>query len=277
MTSIRSVDGILPYSPRRDRATTISSLIRFNSARIEPERTENRTTSPPGTPFDIQIDDSVFPSSPTPNRIHSTSRITSLATENDGGRVVKISEYHAPKNTPFEPITSNISPKKLHHYLLLEPRTIFSISLLTILSLAIVLIGFGVAVSYRQAQFNYRCPSISYCPRNSSYTLLCNITNEFCSCYNNENTLIGCLQQRQYGEGCYRSQECSIHHNLQCNMNIYQCQCLDHYLYNGSLCIPMLTYNDTCSIFNFGMENTVNHIVWLIVHVIRIKFHPVVR
>jgi hypothetical protein len=217
MTSIQPIDKTPPHSPTLDRAPP--TLIRFNSARIAPEKIENVSDnpieSPLGTPFDLQIDDGLVQAD---KFLFPSSRIAPFANQNDGQRVVKISEYRAPENTPFEPITPKISPKKLHRYILLTPRTIFSLSLLTILSLAIVLIGFGIAISNRRSQLDYQCLSISYCPRNSSYTLLCNITTEYCSCYNTENELIGCIKQRQYGDGCYRSQECSIY--------IYKEECL---------------------------------------------------
>lgn len=243
-----------------------TSIIRFNSARIEPGKTENNIVnsieSPPTSPtsLHLQFDEgSIPPLSPSiKHKRHLSARITPFTNENDSNRVVKISEYHAPDNTPFEPVTPKTSPKKLHHYILVPPRTLFSISLFTILSIAVVLIGFGVATARRQSDLNTHCPSISYCPQNKSYTVLCNMTNEYCQCYNTEDTLIGCLKQRRYNEGCYRTQECSIHHNLQCNTSIYQCQCLDHYYYNGSSCIPMLTYGELCSISNNKCDYSLN-------------------
>jgi hypothetical protein len=243
MTSIQPTEQTLTRSHTLDSVPT--SLIRFNSARIGPEKTEkdiedlieSRPTSP--LPLDRHLDEGLLqsndfsPQSPIiKHKIHSTSRIAPLANENDSNRVLKISEYHAPENTPFEPLSTQASPKKLHSYILLTPCTIFSMSLLTILSLVVVIIGFGVAVARRQSQLNDHCSLISYCPQNTSYTVLCNMTTEYCHCYNTEDTLIGCIKQRQYGEGCYRTQECSVHHNLQCNMSIYQCQCLGHYYYN---------------------------------------------
>ena len=214
------------------------------------------------SPTDLQIDDEstqvnefLLTSLPTTKKTRVTSPLT---TDDNNERFVKISEYHAPENTPFEPLAPKLSPKKLHRYILLTPRTIYSGSLLTILSLAIVLIGFGIVVARRRSQLSFQCAPISYCPRNSSYTVLCNTTNEYCECYNTEDKLIGCLQQRKYGEGCYRVNECSLYQNLQCNLTIYQCQCLDHYLYNGSLCVPMLTYGEKCSILNDTCDHSLN-------------------
>jgi len=243
-----------------DRTVSIPFSIPFSSTRIAPENiVEDRIRSRSSTPFDLHIDEgSVQTSFSIKDRIHLTTRIAPFPDENTGERAVKISEYRAPENTPFQPLTSESSPKTLNRYILLTHRTIFSLSLLTILSLAIVLIGLGIVISTRQSELNFQCTSISYCPRNNSYTVTCNLTNEYCQCYDTDNTLIGCFQQRKYGQGCYRSQECSIHQNLQCNMSIYQCQCLDHYLYNGSLCVPMLTYGATCSIFNDTCDHSLN-------------------
>ncbi|CAF4549392.1 unnamed protein product [Rotaria sp. Silwood1] len=265
--------SIQPISKPRHRSAVVnnapSSLVRFYSARIAPEKTENKykksIESPPISPIDLQIDEELFNfdqssprSSSTESKLHPTSPIPPSVDENDENRVVKVSEYRTPEDTPFKPLKSKISEKKLHWYILLTPRTIFSISLLTILSLVIVLIGFGISVANRQSQLNYQCPLISYCPKNSSYTVLCNMTNEYCGCYNTEDTLIGCLKQRHYKQGCYRSQECSNRDNLQCNMSLYQCTCLDHYIYNGSLCKSMLKYGEICSILNDTCDNLLN-------------------
>ncbi|CAF0914561.1 unnamed protein product [Adineta steineri] len=272
MTSIKPAENIRKYSPAISRVT---SIVRFNSARVTPENNENSSekklneqSSPPlsPSPFNLQIDEGLFQfnelSLQSPlikNKIHTTTLNTPSRDENEGKeRTVKVSEYCTPESTPFESLTGNISPKKLHRYILLTPRTIFSISLFTILSLGVVLIGFGIAISHRRAQLDYQCPVITYCPKDTSYTLICNITNEYCNCYNTEDEVIGCMRQRQYGAGCYRSQECSINHNLQCNLSLYQCQCLDHYTYNGSACIPMLTYGDICSILNDTCDYSLN-------------------
>lgn len=230
--------------------------VRFNSARIAPITNKNTAEGgielAPLTPVDIQINEKILESDENP----STKILTNE--ENTDQRLITISEYRAPENTPFTPLTPNISQKKLHHYIVLTPRTVYSVSIFSILSIAAVLIGFGVAVSHRRAQLDFRCALLSYCPRNASYTVSCNVTNGYCQCYNHEDQLIGCIQQRKYGDGCYRSQECSVQHNLQCQLNIYQCQCLDHYRFNGTLCVPMLTYGDTCSIFNDTCDHSLN-------------------
>ena len=256
MTSNQPIDGTLSRSRTLSQFPLITSKIRFNSARITPAVSENivenGTESAPLTPSGIQIGNRAVQFN------ENLPKTTSMNEENPDQQLITISEYRAPENTPFQPLTPNIAPKKLHNYIVLTSRTVYSVSLFTILSIAAVLIGFGVAVSLRRALFDFRCPLLSYCPKNTSYTVSCNVTNGYCQCYNNEDQLIGCIQQRKYGEGCYRSQECSAQHNLQCQLNIYQCQCLDHYQFNGTLCIPMLTYGDACSISNDTCDHSLN-------------------
>ncbi|UJR27115.1 hypothetical protein I4U23_008414 [Adineta vaga] len=258
MTSVQPVENIPLRTNPVDRS---GSLLRFNSARISPETKDNSLSdlidSRPLSPTHIRFEGGIFqtegstPQSPLiKNRIPPTKHLSPIEETNDTNRIVKISEYCTPKDTPFEPIIPNRPTKKLHRYILVTPRTIFSLTLFSIISIAVVLIGFGIAISHRRSQLDSRCLSISYCPRNASYTLLCNITNEYCGCYNTNDELMGCMKQRRYGNGCYRSQECSSYENLQCNTSTYQCQCLDHYYYNGSSCIPMLTYGEMCSIVN---------------------------
>lgn len=90
----------------------------------------------------------------------------------------------------------------------------------------------------------------------SSYTVLCNITNGYCQCYDTENTLIGCLQQRNYGEGCYPSQQCSTHQNLQCNLSIYQCQCPLSTYFDGEVCLSYSSYLEPCYDSSSCLPNT---------------------
>lgn len=230
-----------------------SSLVRFNSARVAPSSIEMRSLSP----SELHVDDGFFPSLKSPpqspfgiSKFHPNTRITPINDDNDAARTVKISEYTVPENTPFEPLTPSKSPPKLHRYILVTPRNICFFALLAVVSIAVAAIGFGVVVARQRAQLDFTCPSISYCPRNTSYTVLCNTTDEGCGCYNHQDALIGCLKQRRYGEGCYRAQECSSHYNLQCNASTYLCECLDHYYYNGSACVPLLTYGAACSVGN---------------------------
>ena len=257
MASNQPIVEKLSRSRTFNQISTITSKIRFNSARIAPAPTIENTvedeveTVPLGL-CDIQIDEGVVQSDENSSMNNLTKE------ESTDQRLITISEYCAPENTPFQLFTPKISPKKLHHYILLTPRTVYSVSLFTVLSIATVLIGFGVAVSYRRTQLDFHCSLLSYCPKDSSYTVICNVTNGYCQCYNNDDQLIGCIQQRKYGEGCYRFQECDVRHNLQCQLNIYQCQCLDHYRYNGTLCVPMLTYGDTCSILNDTCDHSLN-------------------
>lgn len=212
--------------------STVTSVIRFHSARIVPENIPERSLSP----FDLRVDDLDQSPSPTEtpeNPLRSTP-------------TVQISEYAAPANTPFLPVKPTNKPKKLHRYLLLTPRTIISLSLFTFLSLSAVLIGFGVALSQRRSALDKSCSLRSYCPKNSSYNIRCNSTTEYCQCYNENDQLMGCFAQRHYGQGCYRSDECSFKENLQCHLPRYQCECLTHYFYNGSGCQSMYTYGDSC-------------------------------
>jgi len=230
MTSIQPIAENSPKSSILERPIT-TSLVRFNLPRVESERSLNLSSK------GDSIDSSEILSQPT----------------------LKISEFQPTEQTPFQQLTPKpIKPKKLHRFILLTYRTICSLSLLSILSIAIVLIGFGIVVSYRRSSIDFRCSSISYCPRNSSYTLTCNLTSEHCSCYDVDDELIGCIQQRTYSQACYRSQECSIEKNLQCNLHTYQCQCLDHYYYNDSFCVPLLTYGDICSISNDRCDYSLN-------------------
>ncbi|CAF0980062.1 unnamed protein product [Rotaria magnacalcarata] len=245
------------------------SITRFHSGRIAPDNTENSMRasleSQSQLPFDLHIDEEMLGSgefrslsSLTDNQAYVRSSTALSTNENVREPVVKISQYRTPESTPFQPLSSKTSKKKLNKYILLTPRTILSISVLTILSLIVVLIGLGIAISERISKLNYRCPLMSYCPRNSSYTVICNTTNEYCSCYDTNDLLIGCFKQRRYGDGCYRSQECANNYNLQCNTSLYQCQCLDHYYYNGSTCMPMITYNQTCLILNDRCDYLLN-------------------
>jgi hypothetical protein len=260
MTSIQPIDKTLPYSPGSECASIVSSAFRFRSGRVTPENSvddQSRILTP--TPSHFQVDgESARTSFSIRDKSPLRNRFTPISNDNPDERAVKISEYRAPESTPFQPIASKISPKKLHDYILLTTRTACFLSAVAILSLVIVLIGLGLAISSRQSELNFHCTSILYCPRNSSYTISCNTTNGYCQCYDTQKTLIGCLQQRNYGEACYRSQECSNQQNLQCNLSIYQCQCLDHYWYNGSLCVPMLTYSATCSVFNDTCDRSLN-------------------
>ena len=239
--------------------SAISSIIRFSSARITPEEARDDIRSPlpspPLSPFDLQLTDELLSSDDSPVQSPSFDKNSQpaspvpqdVAEGKDDAAVVKISEFRATTDAPFRPISENTSPKKLNCYILVAPRTIFSLSLFTILSLSAVLIGFAVAVSQRRAQLDYRCPTITYCPKNSSYTMFCNTTTELCGCYGTDDKLVGCLKQRHYGQGCYRWQECSTRDNLRCNLTLYQCQCVNHYFYNGSACQPLLTYGEPCS------------------------------
>jgi hypothetical protein len=239
--------------------STISSLIRFNSARITPQTVgddaRSSIPSPPCSPFDLQVNDAFLSSDDSP--VQSPVPLSVAEDENDRP-VVKFSEFRVATETPFRPISNKTKPIKLHRYILVAPRTIFSVSLFTIISLSAVMIGFGVAVSKRRAQLDYRCPTITYCPKNTSYTILCNTTTEQCGCYGTDDKLVGCLKQRHYGQGCYRWQECSTRDNLQCNLNLYQCQCVDHYFYNGSACQPLLTYRELCSSLNNRCDPALN-------------------
>lgn len=231
MTSIKPIDESLPKSPTLERPIT-TPLVRFKLPRVAPDNSSDLSSKE-----QQPIESSEILSEPT----------------------IKISEYQPSEITPFQPLAPKaIQTKKLHRFILLTPRTIFSLSLLSILSLAIILIGFGIVVSYRRSALSFRCQPMSYCPRNSSYTVICNLTNQYCSCYDFEDQLIGCLQQRKYSQACYRSQECSIEQNLQCNLHTYQCQCLDHYYYNGTFCVPLLTYGEFCSISNDRCDYSLN-------------------
>ncbi|CAF3177578.1 unnamed protein product [Rotaria socialis] len=71
--------------------------------------------------------------------------------------VVKIFQYRTSESTPFRPLSSKTSKKKLNKYILITPRTILSISLLAIRSLIVALIGLVIATSERISKLNYRC------------------------------------------------------------------------------------------------------------------------
>ncbi|CAF1337318.1 unnamed protein product [Adineta ricciae] len=247
MTSVR------PFSHTSSSSTPIErpgSLLRFNSARVSPEKVddnrEDRSEARPTSPVDIHVGYGLFQPSDSPAHSPLIANTVQPAVckkdDNHKNRLVKISEYCTPENTPFEPITPNRSSKKLHRYILVTSRTICSLTLFSIVSIGIVLIGFGAALAHRQSQLDYRCPLISYCPRNTSYTLLCNITSEYCGCYDTNDELLGCMKQR----------------NLQCNISTYQCQCLDHYYFHENSCIPMLTYGETCSMGNDTCDYLLN-------------------
>ena len=226
--------------------STVSSIVRFPSARIVPENIPERSLSP----FELGIHETDSP--PTPSDGSVTNPLSPVPT-------VQISEFQTPENTPFQPVTSTTKAKTLNHYLLLTPRTIISLSLLTFLSISAVVIGFGVAISQRQSKLDSRCSLLSYCPKNSSFNIRCNSTTQHCECYNEDDRLIGCLKQRHYGQACYRADECSYHYNLRCNLQTYQCECLSHYFYNGSSCQPMYTYGDPCaSVTNNHCDSSLN-------------------
>ena len=215
--------------------SSVSSLIRFPSARIVPENVPERSLSP----FELAIQDTDEPPTSSDQRVASPLSPTPA---------VQVSEFCTPANTPFEPVTSTTKAKTLNRYLALTPRTIISLSLFTFLSISAVLIGFGVAISERRSKLDSQCSLLSYCPRNASFNIRCNSTTERCECYNEDDRLIGCFKQRHFQQACYRADECSLHDNLRCNLQLYQCECLSHYFYNGSACQPMYTYGDSCLI-----------------------------
>lgn len=230
MTSVQPLPQIPPF----ERPTT-TSRIRFEFSPAQLESSLDEKSSPSST----------FP-------------LLSSNSSSQEERTVKISEYHPFENLPFQRITPLAGERKLHRFILLTPRTICSLSLFVFLSLAIISIGFGVVVSTRQAALSFQYSPIRYCPMNTSYTLTCNLTNEYCSCYDVQGQLLGCLAQRTHAQPCYRSQECSLQESLQCNLQVYQCPCLDHYYFNGNFCVPLLIHNATCSLSDDRCDQSLN-------------------
>jgi len=101
MTSVQPACQMLPRNPIIDRAT---SLIRFDSARVAPEKSENdfENLIEPSSPFDLWIDDELFLSTESPSQslptkdiVHPTTRISPINNENYSEGVSKISEYNA--------------------------------------------------------------------------------------------------------------------------------------------------------------------------------------